>query len=456
MSSKTFRSAFIATTISLCIGIGLLAILTYTQGQRIRHVSIDAKKATASPRNLVRFSMSQPVQSVSKEQISISPDVPFAVLAQGETIALQLEGRLKYNTKYEVTLSKVRSPNGRESKNLTYSFSTPPATKYYIQHNYESESEAMFNASKAKDKIIKKAPDTDKEQEVFTASSIQDICKAGNSLIVNTIEEKEYRLYAVDTITFKQRQLPLPETGGRVSMLDCSPDDTTYGYAYSSDPKSDGTYRESIFANSANSQNQPREIKGINNETVGVSEWRFAPDGTSLLANSYNNGVMLIDLRKKNEVKPLGKFYTVGSFASDGRSVIAGDERGLFLFNVQTLEKKLISAQQKEEDPASAFALQSGEGRVERIMRGMFDTFQLQNKDGVRLLYTTNAGETVIDYSVTLNDQYLVITTSDDPVLEYDPYTEKLVRKQLTTTIIDLASLEKVDKINGENVIWSY
>lgn len=456
----TFRQLFWFTVGSLLLLVLLLGILINSQGQRIRHGKVDAAAVTRDRNQKIDLSLSQPVSSVSDAQVTITPAASFTVLAKGDLVTIQFKERLRYNTLYTIKLSHLRHMNGKENEqDLYYSFSTPPTSFYYLKRNYNFVNNDGFYKEKQKDEIHVNDMEG-KDETVFSSRRIQEYCTLKDRLIIATItDDKQNRLHSLDLATLKHTELLLPESRkGNIVNLQCSPRKNIFGFSFTekmSPDAKEGDYghEPTLFISKDNPEDY-QIISGVDNKPLQAREWKFAPDGTSILAESYKSGMLLVDSLGTHSTLPLGKFFGIGSFNFDGQSFITSDTSGLYLVNIPKYTKSLISTQLDETQPTSAYALQNADGRIARVASADSDELILHTGDRQRPIYRAEEPGTIVDYRVTPNDQYLIVTVGKGTDSDYDNYPSHPTSASTRIKVIDMDTPQEVVQVTGFDATW--
>ena len=435
----------------------VLVFLLTAQGQRIRHAKVDTALVTQERHQKIVLSLGQPLDSISEQQIEFKPRADFSVLTNGATVVIQLKERLRYETKYEVTLSALRNVSGGLSKkNLTYSFETKPALFTYLKRNYESkDASVLFETSKGDDEIYQAKPNSQEDEVVFASSIIQEYCRAGKNLVIATLTNDDTVSLKILNLDSRQiRDVDMPEQNGALASLRCAPSGENFGYLFTSE--NDGRYKSTLVVSKTSDPSQKKTMNGVDGLVVRPREWSFAPDGTSIVTNDNNNSALLIDGTGAQRPSPLGQVYSLYNFTYDGRAIVAADRAGgLFLLDIPTFKKSAISNSNDTRSPANAFALSNSVGSIRRIAAVGSDALILETPDVEKEVYKSKRSDSILyNYGTSPNDQYLYATYAKDTSFTYDDYTHRPLPQDMSTIIIDLHSLKVVKEVDGFDLMW--
>lgn len=464
------RMFWIVTAIlsAICL---VFIVLNSAQGPRLRRVEVDQTQVIrASGQRLVMYA-NQPLNTIENSQISISPSVSFAAAVSGETLSLQFNQRLLYNTEYRVTVNDVA---GKYSKHggitFRYSFKTADPTLYFLQRHMETDVD-NFLSDKKNDEIIRTTLSGTKQTTIFSAEKIQDYVLLGDNMLVTTIngetdENTTNSLYLVNTKTGKTEELSLPDSG-TVTNLRASPNQRLAGFSFTSSPNNDQLKYESILFNvdlAANHLEYP--IDGLDGKPLQVVDWQFAPDGTTIIAQTNNSNLLLLDTNGQNKPLPLGQFNSMENFSyNGGKLIVSNNMDGPLVLDLLAHVRTPITASSIDGGKPylqNARLLSNSEGLIKNLSlyndkAESYNQYLVISRDGSEKTIYTNSGkhEQIVLYSGSPNDQYLLAEVYDNGKTgknDLYPDTPKQVGTQ--TKIIDIKTGKTTKTIDGFKVIW--
>lgn len=448
-----FTQIFWGTLCVLLLGIFVVDVLIETGGPRIRYADIDKAAAVEERNQKVVLHLNQPIRSLSNTQVTITPSASFTLTTKGDTVIVQLKERLLYDTRYEIKIADIQTLGGKESQQaLEYSFSTPPATFFYLARNYDVVHSGM-DASKEKD-VIYESGLNGQSRAVFSTPFIQEYCRLKDRLIIATLDDtKMNRLHELRLDTLKTKELPLPEATGRIEKLRCETRRNSFGFVFTSEDMVKGVYSSVLFMSQEGAA-ESTFITGVDKQPLRVLDWQPAPDGASVLARAYVSGVLLVDTLGQHNPVPLGNFFDIGNFSFDGQSFIASDTAGVMLFNIPQHARSSISTG-FDDQSSSAYALQNSEGRIERTVTLEIDKLVLRKGDNAEEIYQVGENDgNIVSYATSPNDQYLAATLAKGVEVDYDDYPRHPATLDAKTIIIDLATRNVIKSVNGFDVEW--
>lgn len=209
----------------------------------------------------------------------------LAVLAGGLTVA---------------NLSKLPHPN---STSALARSATPAAFALYT-----------LNRDTGKDNTGLKKPDTilgtsltgsDQGTVIVSAPRIQEYAALPSSLAVVTLNDDNTSSLEIIPLTGGPPTLvPLPGLG-TVANLHAAGSKHLIGFTFTASSVT-GQYWKSLFVYDVdNPSSGPRAIQGINGP-VSAADWRFVPGGATLVAQTDDQSMFIIDALETGKVSPLG------------------------------------------------------------------------------------------------------------------------------------------------------
>ncbi len=454
----------VCTVISLVCIIGLVF-----SGPRIRQIDYNSQALTKDLNQTIVLRANQPLKSVDKSQVHIEPNTDFNVTTSGESVIIQLKQRLLEDTTYRVKLNDITGRNGRTTNNES-SFKTGGSNYYYLKRNYGYSSNLYAFAEKEEDQIIKGSL-YGEDEVVYSAEKILDFTVSGDKLIssqVSSIDEDAQQgtpsLVVYDLKTKESINISLPETKGTIDKLHTSSDGRFVGYTFTSKFVSGNQkYSYNLFIYDFKSKLLD-EIKGIGNVRTGVGNWRFMPDGTTIVAETYTSGTLFIDVFSQHEPIPLGNLSGVANTSSNGGKIAFIDYReGPTILDVSKKSKNPYTTRNTGATTpiiTSIRLLQNSEGVIKLLNIPVTSysyeyTVAIQRWGADKELYRVSTQDNEVrNYSTTPNDQYLILETSAIKGREYDKYGSELQPTNVQTSIINTSDGKVLKTVSGSKLVW--
>lgn len=443
---------------SICVALcGFLVIALLLDGPRIRKTEYDLNKLTQNTNQTLVFKANQPIKSVNESQISINPSADFSVATTGESIVLQLKQRLNYSSNYTIEIKDIEANNGKKT-NFQTKFTTLRAEFYYLKRATAKDKVSGIN-----DKII----DSKTNQSIYEDEMIYDFDLAQDRLIVHHGLGEQHEISVVDLASGKQTFAQLPG-GIEVDNLQASPAKPLFGFTITNKtnhPEDKQEYNNTLFMYDIEAK-MLFPVKAFEDKPVSVINWNFSPDGTTVLAQTYDSGTMLIDTNGEQEPIPLGTFNTIGNFSGDGSTISLTDPvEGSVLMDVKDKSKtkpsvSLIDGLQPY--LISVRMLSNGEKLLRQIdvVDSVKDYYKMRLDvgagDNFKQLYEFDSDkEDLVKFTTSSNDQYLAMEVSQkEGNYNYDKYTSNSKPRNTKTKILNTMDGSVAYEVYGFNIIW--
>lgn len=453
--NSVFSKKALVVGLALLLVMGILSGLLLFEGPRIRRVEYDPTTLTRQSNQTIVLRSNQPLQSIDKSQVTIEPQIDYSVNSSGESVILQLKSQLAYQTDYKITLRDIASRSGKKSTFST-TIQTAPAEYYFLKRK------AGTRADKESDAIVKGSLNG-AEETVYSAHKIIDFGLLGDSLVVaHLTQDGTYAVTLYDLKKQTSKDIALPEKGS-VGSLAASPNKNLFGFTFTSDIKSiKKTYDHALLIYDIKA-GVLVPVKGIGTDKLSVTNWKFHPDGTSLVAQSYSSGVLLIDSYSKHSPVPLGTYYSIGNFSRDGSRVVLSDPaKGPVIFNLQDKTRTLPVAKPFNGTEPSVIdmrLLQNSNGMLKalHVVGGQTYSrvFLIGAGEDDRVLYAVDSKQAqTYDYKFSSNDQYLALELSEAQGRQLDTYPETPRPTNLKTNILRSKDGSLVKTIDGFRLTW--
>ncbi len=470
MSTRLSLPTTFRKKLYLCIAVFSSLIIFFSvslifDGPRIRKVEFDTNKVTRETNQTIVLRSNQPIKSLDKSQVSITPSVDFSITTSGEAVILQLKQRLDYDTGYSIKLKDMQSDNGKTSS-YDAKIKTGSAGYFYLKRNGLYSKEPSY-IEKEPDQIIK-GSFVGVDEVVYSAHQIVDFVKLEDSFVISQIDEyNEQSIVIYDAKTKEIRDISLPDIG-TVQNLEVSPNKKLFGFTFTSDKQAGAKndYQQRLFVYDVVAKLLV-PMRGIGEDYIETSNWQFAPDGTTIIASTYKTGMTLIDSYSKNAPIPLGSYYDIGNFNRTGSKVaLSGNSDGYVVLDL--VDNKKIIPKSQEVDGVLPYItgvrlLQNSNNLLNKIQIIGYSgsttyatALVVNNGDNDKTVFKVNYKETdLLDYSSSGNDQYVTVETSEAvDKKQYDNYPENPRPTNTQTQIVDMKDGKTLKTIDGFMLTW--
>ena len=452
------------STILLLIAVcAVLFLLNQRTGLRLRHAVIDTHAVTQFTDQTLLLSASQPLGRITASQVIISPNTAFSTTGSGETITIRFNERLSYDRDYTVTLSHIKTRQGATT--LTYRFKTATPSLYYLKRSNLGDT---TDNSARDDQIIHTSLKQKNESIVYSAPKIQNFVVVGEKIVIITQENDERnKLLILDRNRLKRAPvvISLPGTG-TIKNLRHSPNQRLVGFTFTSTAgiSTLGTYTDSLFVLDTTDVDSLRSIEGLDGQPLSVLDFQFAPDGTSIAAQGYDESVTLIDSEERYDPLPIGSARRINNFSPSGEQLIVSNFSGYSSLDMRTYRQTPLILQNPASEQIDTIDIKFFNNTPELISQQFSsnfasdrfrDNFIIETSRTIRDITSIDSKKvTTTSMETSPNDQYLILEQqnfNDSLSLSYTDNDSTLSTRSL---IIDVKSGESVTMIDGINLQW--
>ena len=462
-TTKDFNRLVYMAVLILGVLLLVLVALNLLSGPRLRNVSLDRAKVTSQTGQRIILHANQPLAKVEPSSVRIEPAAAFSVANSADTITINLKQRLQYNTAYMLSVKGVAAASrSKHTTDFTYYFTTADPTLYYLKRVARFD-----NAGTASDYIMQTTLHGTDTTTVFSAPKIIDYTLVGNHLVVSSSTgDGRGKLSAVDLATKKVAEIELPDNG-IATQLRSSSDGTSFGFAYSSPEaqatQSSDSYHNTLFISDIRPGHNVVPLLGIGSKPIRVFDWRFAPDGTSVVARLSDQSLLLIDGNFKHPPVPLGTFSSISNFSADGTKLLVSNRDGFSMLNLIRHNLNPIPDGQIGSDleallEVSVLPADSGYLRHYQTTSTDRTTFsdylRYDHASTKKVIYDTARQRTDIQaLELSPNGQLAILEASPDGSVDYDDYPYASRPLSARTQMVDMATGTIVKELNGIKAI---
>lgn len=422
----------------------ILTIVTANAGVRVRYANLNLSELTNADGRIV-LHMSVPVKRVTPEQVSLTPAVSVSVTTSGNTIVITPNERLRYQTEYHVRVRDIAGQYGRQSSNIEYHFSTPPAKLYYLQRQYSGGDE-----SKADDQIIATTMQSNKTEVLFAAPRILEFVAVRDELVINTYRDGVSQLQRVSLSNKRTQAVPVakPQLAAKLQSLG---DGRRVGYITGEHSDTKGGQLQLLDVTNGSS----RVVKDVG----AVTDWRASPDGRLAVVITVKGDLLLIDTAGKKQPRPLGSASELGDFSSDGRILsFLGSAGGFIAYDLERNERRAIFSDSTQ---ANSYIVRLKLlGKNVRLMQSMSiadrkpgNEVTYNNGRSITRLYRPDSAHDITGLSASPNSQYAAVETASQQNSSFDNYPVNGRNMSTRTVLIDRSGTT-LRTIDGCDVVW--
>ncbi len=459
--TRRFRRGIIATVVVLAVIVSGLVALDYGQGPKLSSATVDDTQVVRQTDQQLRLFADQNLAKVTAAQVTVSPSAPFTVRSSGQVIAVQFSERLHYATRYTVTARNVSSIYQAVTSDLSYSFTTAAASVYYLDRADPTQ------AGQTEDSIIRTGLRGSARTIIYSARHIQEFTVFPAVLAVVTLNDDHTDSLSLVSLsnTAHVESLLLP-TPGTIDKLQAEPDVGVLGFVFTSAGDSaDPEYSSDLMTVDLTAAHTVTPVLGLDSKPLSVLDWLFLSGTTSVVAQAYDQSVLLIDPKNPKASTPLGVYAALEGSSPDGKAIVVADVFSRILLTIATGKTRRLETHQVGGAKTFGGDLQLlGDGIASVQQVAVFDDASgeyasyliYQNGDQARILFGSADYKGSIDgFTVSPNGQYVAANVVPDYATSVsDGYFINPRATSITTVFIDIASGDIVRSVDGFDESW--
>ncbi|WP_210480022.1 hypothetical protein [Naasia sp. SYSU D00948] len=450
---RQYRRLVGLTVLLLGATVAVLTVANAVQGARVSGAELNPHALVARPAEPLTLRTSQPVEPVETEDVRVEPAASFTVESDPSAVVIRFDEMLDYRTEYEVQVDTVTAATGAAST-LSYRFETPDATVYsLVRGSAQGTSDEVFR---------RELLDPGSAEAVFRAPRIQEYAVAGTAIAAVTLtDDGSTELVAAALDGGPEATIPT-EPGGIVTDLASSGSSGLVGFVVTAADRSSRTLFVYDFGSGSS---EAREIVGIGGTPLTVQDWAFVPNSTSVVVQSQDLMLYLVDVLGDGEAVPLGEHQVILGFIPGTTSLVVADAAGVTSIDVSSAEKAPLELPSDEaaptDEPGPVVIL--GPERYAEVLFSpdytkrptqMNPRLMLVEPSGARAVFRPASDDTSIrDMCVSPNGRHLAIELLDGKG-QPDGYPNLPGYSGMSIVFLDLATGNTTGGTNGFLPSW--
>jgi hypothetical protein len=433
----------------LVLFVGVLGVVSLTQGPRIAQVQVNAQQAVETSGSRLILGANQRLEPVDAKQVTVTPAVPFTVDAAGRSIGIRFTLPLNDETKYTVSVKGAAAAGGGPTADLRTSFTTPASHILLLQRSADGD-----------DKIFITDLDGTRAKPVFAHPHIDDY-RATSTLLVVVVEEDDgSRLLVMNRDGSDQRELKLPGEG-YVSSVQVSDRGNLVGYSYSDRELTETSGRASVLVTQPLSGAGKPSIVQVDGKEASVAEWQFVPDSSSLLFIDFNGALGVEDRSADAGVKPMGIAASIlGVSRGTYTAIVERSDGSIVQLDLTNGEESALPASDPDYGDADTIVPFPG-GTLRHIVQRDADgmptgqaVVRVDDKGAASVVTEVSGADAILQTCVSPSGQYAAIVVAPDlPNNAYDTLQLPLPTT-LHTQLIDLDGDRELPVLSGFDISW--
>lgn len=446
---RRFGLTFLLIAVLLAVaGLGTAAA-TIALGPRVTAVQFDGRAAVDASGSRMILTLSQAVEEVQPEQVTITPATDFTVDTSGRTVGVRFTLPLWDETAYTIRIDGVSGLGGGPDAVITETATTPALEEYLLLRGDDE------------DTIFRTGIDGEAAVPVFTDPHIEDFRRAGSRLVISTVDDDEHsRLVVTDGDGKYESAFTLPGEG-RIANLQAADRGARIGYTFTDADLGAEGGRESVLytASATDPDAEPTPIERADEQRV--EDWRFVPGTDSVLMLTFDGALTLASTESDDPVA-LGNALHIHGIAPGSTVAVIETADGLGAIDLASSEPVPVPTT----DPAlgqvgAVTPMPGGDGSSLRVL-SQLDGFSVASTSvalvdaagEARDVFTLDDGDALLHTCVSASGRYAAVLVAPDIVGNaYDGYQLPLP-EQLETHVISVADGVELVALTGFDMSW--
>lgn len=443
-AGRRFRRLLYGSITVVSLVAAVLVVANFSHGPQLQSAQINVNTAVERAGQRLVLQTTEPLDASAAAGLTTNPPASTTATVDGATIDVEFTGILSYNTRYTVTVPGVRGTSGGGASTLSYTFTTANPTMYFLSPSTGAP------GSEFSDAVLAAPIGGGATEAVYQAPRIRHFVALDDALVVDTVNDDGADALTIVSLTGGAPivvNLPGP---GTITSLAADPASKLFGYTFTPQPSAlYETRPDQLYAyDITRGHDYSIPITGIDHQVLTAKDWMFVPGTTSLIAQTEESDLLLIDTLGERE-------------GTSGPSSIGHADS---LVGFVPITKTLVTATAgtrtsidlgSPERPNSAFPSVAGDagGADSAIVDAAGATLEIQDSGygpdtavaevtpaGSSTLFSLDSladGQSVISACVAPNGLYAAITTSAQQI-----------------TYVDLADGTQLGTVDGQAPNW--
>ncbi len=450
-----FRRLLAVTVVALLVMVAGLTLANAVQGPRLAGAEVNAEALVSRPAQTLVLRSHQRIKPVTASDIRVQPSTSVTVTSDDSTITVRFDDMLAYAAEYTVTVDATTAATGARST-LEYTVRTPDATVLSLVRRGAGQDDSIFSRQVVGGGSV----------EVFTAPAIQEYAVVGDQLAVVTIGSDGSSALQTKPVDGGAAADILLPTAGTVTRLSSSGASNLLGYTFTPRDGAEAGAASTLMVYDAEAATGAGQaVRGVDGQPLPVVDWTFVPDSTSVVAQTEDLNLYLIDVLADDPPVPLGQHQELRNFLPGTRVLSVADANGMTAIDLGTGEKTpldLPADGSTEEDSAGPVIVLGEDRYLEVLMTPEYgpDTTRLNPRilsvddSGPRVLYEPTAEDTDIrGVCLSPNGRQLAVELLPGD-RQPDGYPNLPASTGMSIVILDVATGATVGGMNGFLPSW--
>jgi hypothetical protein len=311
-----FRLTAAVTIGALLLAAAGLTVANTRQAPGLLDAQINPGAAVEDAGQRLVLRVDQTVAELTTDQVTVTPRVPVEPTSDGAALILRFADTLSYATTYEI-VAKVQSATTGASSTLTYSFRTPDGAFYVLQRPASSAD------ADAPAQIVGHFIGSTEQRVVRSEPRIEQFAVADPAIAVVTSDAAGAATLTVGPLDGSEPNQTLADNSD-IGQLKSSGPSGLLGFVLT--PLSDPDLAPGGQLHLYNPVTAKLiKVSGFDGKPLEPLDWAFVPGTTSIVAQTADTSLYLIDPLNGRPTQPLGGHSRMYGFVPSSTTLIVDD-----------------------------------------------------------------------------------------------------------------------------------
>lgn len=387
-----------------------LGVASAFRGPQLEEGAVAAADTVRSADQRLVLRADQLLDPVTADDVAIEPAAPIDVSSEGAEITVRFTGMLDAATEYRVAVDVTAAATGVASR-LEYRFATPDLALAFLATGPAGSTEVRRASIPAGG-----------DDQVFAADGIVEFAELSYGVVALLADDRGIptRVVIAPEGESAVQEIALPDVG-RVTDLHAASRSDLVGFVFTSlDQRSeDALLSQLLLFDPLDPSGLPRPVTGLDGQPVSVLDWTFVPGTPYLVAQTFEQVLLLVDTTTDAPPVPLGEHAELRGFVPGTVELVVADPLSgstIDLADGTTTTLELPSDGRPESDYRGALVLLDTGSYLEVVSRpsgesGFVLDFEVLavSGDGVRVIADPEPGTFVRGLCLSPNAQYVAV-----------------------------------------------
>lgn len=450
-SERSFARALVGVLVVLSVLVLGAGAWSLIGGPQLRSVQADGDSLHQRPGASITLQSDRAINTISEEQVRITPEARFAVTSDDLAIRLTFPELLLADTNYEVEVRGVAPRGAGNISNWRFSFSTGSFSFLFLR-----EKDGVVD-------VVQADPSSSHSTVLYSAPGIQSVVSVASIVAVVREDQGDRFLELVDPLSGSAERLVLPP-GFEIGELANASWGTTV-VATAAVPLPGGApMRGGLVLIDVLSDRTPEVVSDFSGSPISVKAVAVSPSSGEIIIWKTNQELSSFN-PLTGLLMPMGTASELWGFNSTGTQILYVDSLGSLAQDLFGAEMVRVPRGQLDGIPVrhQKFDVAPDGTRIHRVvLPGIQDgnpyiVVSLEIVDGVHTFLTGSLGVpgSIGDIALSPNGQYLLVEVNNlTTPLGYLGLSPEQVASNTIIRVMDVKAGVVVTEFQGHSFVW--